>query len=101
MPNANTILNTTKYAGAKFEYGHPFNDAAYSLVYDAPLMAAKVSRYEKVLHELEGTLEQTRLHLQQLAKSETIDAMQLYQVEAALAHLRDTRRELQDDDTDE
>lgn len=96
MPSSLPILNATKYAGAWFEHGHPFNDAAYSLVYDAPLMAAKVTRYEEVLHDMELTLTQTRQKLLELVGEQKVDAAQLSQVEAALARLRETRRELEE-----
>lgn len=96
MPTAIPILNATKYAGAWFEHGHPFNDAAYSLVYDAPLMAAKVTRYEVVLQEMEGALVETREHLLRLIEQGRVETVQLSQVDAALSRLRDSRRELEE-----
>jgi hypothetical protein len=95
MPTPLPILKTTKYAGAWFEHGHPFNDAAYSLVQDAPLMAAKVTRYEAVLHELEGTLLETREKLMQLVASKAVEPAPLSQVDAALARLHEARRDLE------
>jgi hypothetical protein len=96
MPPALPILNDTKYAGAWFEHGHPFNDAAYSLVNDAPLMAAKMTRYEEVLAEMEAALCETQSHLTQLVAQNKVDAAQLSHVDSALEHLRQTRRELQE-----
>lgn len=96
MRPAIPILNATKYAGAWFEHGHPFNDAAYSLVYDAPLMAAKVTRYEEVLQEMERALVETRTQLLQLIETKTVDAVQMSHVDAALCRLRETRRELEE-----
>lgn len=95
MPNVNPMLNETKYAGAWFEHGHPFNDAAYSLVNDAPLMAAKVTRYEEVLQEMEDTLVDTRAQLLRLVEARQVDVTQLSQVESALSHLRRTRQEIE------
>lgn len=95
MPHSNPILDATKYAGAWFEHGHPFNDAAYSLVEDAPLMAAKISRYEDVLQDMEAALNETRTQLLQLVEAREISRTQLSQVEAALDRLRQTRRELE------
>lgn len=95
MPHSNPILDATKYAGAWFEHGHPFNDAAYSLVEDAPLMAAKISRYEDVLQDMEAALNETRAQLLQLVEAREISRTQLSQVEAALDRLRQTRRELE------
>ncbi len=96
MPTVIPMLETTKYAGAWFEHGHPFNDAAYSLVNDAPLMAAKVTRYEEVLREMEDALVETQAQLLQLIEAQKVDAVQLSQVESALSHLRRTRRELEE-----
>lgn len=96
MPSVIPILSATKYAGAWFEHGHPFNDAAYSLVNDAPLMAAKVTRYEEILREMEDTLDDTRTQLLRLVEARQVDAAQLSQVESALSHLRQTRRELEE-----
>jgi hypothetical protein len=94
-PSSIPILNTTKYAGAWFEHGHPFNDAAYSLVNDAPLMAAKVTRYEEVLCHMESALVETREKLLELLDQRKVDAVQLSQVDAALSRLRETRRDLE------
>lgn len=96
MPPAIPILNATKYAGAWFEHGHPFNDAAYSLVNDAPLMAAKVTRYEEVLRDMETTLTHTRDKLLELVSERKVEPAQLSQVDASLARLRETRRELEE-----
>lgn len=96
MPSVLPMLNATKYAGAWFEHGHPFNDAAYSLVNDAPLMAAKVTRYEEVLRDMEDTLVCTRTQLLRLVEAKQVDLAQLTQVDAALAHLRQTRRDLEE-----
>ncbi len=95
MPHSNPILDATKYAGAWFEHGHPFNDAAYSLVEDAPLMAAQITRYEEVLQDMEAALNQTRAHLLKLVQANEIAPVQLSHVEAALERLRQTRRELE------
>lgn len=89
------ILQTTKYASAWFEHGHPFNDAAYSLVQDAPLMAAKIPRYEEVLNGMEAALGETHAHLLRLVEAGTVDRAQLSHVEAALDRLHVTRRELE------
>lgn len=94
-PPALPILNATKYAGAWFEHGHPFNDAAYSLVNDAPLLAAKITRYEEVLRDMELTLTETRQKLLELVGEQKVDAAQLSQVDASLARLRETRRDLE------
>lgn len=96
MPPAIPILNATKYAGAWFEHGHPFNDAAYSLVNDAPLMAAKVTRYEEVLRDMETMLTHTRDKLLELVSERKVEQAQLSQVDASLARLRETRRELEE-----
>lgn len=101
MPASTAMLTTeylsaTKYEGAKFEYGHPYNDAAYNLVYDAPSIVAKVTRYEQALSEMEAALVQAREQLQPLIDASKVDVAQLTQVDAALAQLRDLRRDLAD-----
>jgi DNA repair ATPase RecN len=89
------ILQSTKYASAWFEHGHPFNDAAYSLVQDAPMMAVKVTRYEEVLKEMESALAETRAHLQRLVEAGKVEPAQLSHVEAALGQLHESRRDLE------
>jgi hypothetical protein len=90
------ILKSTKYANAWFEHGHPYNDEAYSLVNDAPLMAAKMSRYEEVLIDMERALSETRAQLLALVEAKKVEAAQLSHVEQALSQLRTSRRELED-----
>lgn len=94
-PSVIPILQTTKYASAWFEHGHPFNDAAYSLVNDAPLMAAKMTRYEEILNGMETALGETHAHLMRLVETGKVDRAQLSHVEAALDRLQVTRRELE------
>ncbi len=43
MPPIIPLLENTKYAGAWIENGHPYNDAAYSLITDAPFLAARLA----------------------------------------------------------
>lgn len=94
MLSASKYLTATKYAGAKFEYGHPYNDAAYNLVYDAPAMAAKVTRYEAILPELECALVRARDQLQALIEGQLSSSAELAQLNAALTHLGELRSEL-------
>lgn len=91
MPDTATFLSATKYAGAKFEYGHPYNDAAYNLVYDAPAIVDRMRRYEAILNEMEEALELAREQLGPLISDGKVDGDQLEQVNASLAHLRELR----------